>query len=174
MGGMGGKELLDPRIEAERGELLTYEDAVETMVDVAQLWRKAPDRERSWQAVRCAWPDILRHAWRRGVGGEWDEQEEDPEPTSIPLTRDQVGMMDRVGEWLLHVDEEDRRLVVVAVAYLARGSKRVPWDKVWKRLGRGKPGPDGLRKRFGGAVTAICGAVNAEKSSNIRVGDSQP
>jgi hypothetical protein len=47
-----------------------------------------------------------------------------------------------------------------ALSWLA-ADQRVPWSRLWDDAGRGRPGPDGLRKRFGMSITAIANRLNA-------------
>jgi hypothetical protein len=48
-----------------------------------------------------------------------------------------MARMVEASEWLAHVREEDRRLVVLVLVYLAKGEKKVPWLKLTRRLGVG-------------------------------------
>lgn len=168
-------EIEDPRREAEAGLLMTFDAVQERMVEAMLLWRRAPDRERGWLTVRAYWPEISRQGWRVDVDGEHDEREADekPDPRPLPLTRDEVAEMQLVGEWLGLVPEQDRKLVVYALAALASGRRRVPWLRLRRPLGV-KLGADGLRKRYGAALAGICAALNAQKTAENRPGIRQP
>jgi len=146
------------RVEAEAsksGRFYSFEMVEDRMVEALQLWRRAPDRERAWLHVKALWPDIKRHAEFVAVGGEHDRRQVVVEPKRPALTRDQVAEMVEASEWLAYVDERDRRLVVTVLALKARGITRILWSRIWERGGRGKPGPDGLRKRYSRAIADI-------------------
>lgn len=147
--------------------LITFDALEARLVDAMRLWDRAPDREAAWLHVRAYWPEIVRKGWRKGVAGEWDERSEDEEkeePRPLPLTRDEVAEMNEAGELLGLVPERDRKLVVRVLAYMARASDeeraRVPWMRIWRTTGGGKPGPDGLRRRYSRAITAMANALN--------------
>lgn len=162
MGLVGLGDGVDPRGQAERGELATFESVQERLVNGLLLWRRAPDRERGWQAVRSLWPDTKESEhWSIALGGELSSLPQDkPEPRRSALTRDEVTEMELVGEWLQLVPEQDRKLVVYALAALASGRARIPWLRLRRPLGV-KLGADGLRKRYGAAITGICAALNS-------------
>lgn len=160
---MEGRMMLDPRVEARQGGLLAFEEVERRLVDALVLWRRMPDRERGWQAVKAYWPDIMRHPGRAVIGGEHDEQPLDPQPRPLRLSRAEVAEMEEVSEWMRFVPERDRRLVALALACLADGEARVPWMRLKRAMGVAF-GADGLRKRYGAALTAICHGLNgAEK-----------
>lgn len=155
------------------GRFWTFEDVRERMVGAMECWWRMPDRERSWQHVRSAWPPIMRRVGggaldplassrfgARVVVGEVDHEEEDPQPARPSLTRREIEEAREASEWMQHVPERDRRLVSMVLASLAAGAKRVPWLSIWNELGRGRPGPDGLEKRFTRALAGIAEALN--------------
>jgi hypothetical protein len=149
------------RVQAEASEpgrvksFWTFDDVETRLAEAMRLWWQAPDRERGWQHVKAMWPEIQRHGWRVDVDGEFDERPAIEEPRPLPLTRDQVAEMIEASEWLAHAPERDRKLVAIVLVYHAKGAREVPWKRIWERLGRGKPGPDGLRKRYSRAIAAI-------------------
>lgn len=143
---------------------LSAADVEERLVEAMCLWRRAPDRERGWLNVRAYWPDIRRAEFIRIVGNELDWPEEKPEARTPPLSRAEVAAMTEASDWLALVDERDRKLVALAVSYLAKGHARVPWLRI-KRLVGVAFGADGLRKRYGRALTAIANEVNRRKSA---------
>ncbi len=136
----------------------TFETVKDALVEAAELWRRSPGGGTSPFATDGPWQQMTREAWEYDArGGDMEEAPIRP----LPLTRAQIARRDRVSEWLGHIEsEEDRRLVVVAVGYLQRGHKRVPWRKIKHRM-RIRFGEDGLRKRFERALSAICNALNA-------------
>jgi len=143
-------------VQASRGgRFYSFETVESRLVEALQLWRQAPDRERGWLHVKAMWPDILRHGWRVDVDGEFDERAAIVEPRRPALTRDQVAEMVEASDWIAHVDERDRKLVVTVLALKARGITRILWSRIWERSGRGRPGPDGLRMRYSRAIGDI-------------------
>jgi hypothetical protein len=144
------------RVEGSKaGRFFSFEDVEGRLVEALQLWRQAPDRERGWQHVKALWPDILRHGWRVDVDGEFDERAAIVEPRRPALTRGQVADMVEASDWIVHVDERDRKLVVSVLTLKARGVGNIQWTRIWERFGRGRPGPDGLRKRYSRAIGSL-------------------
>lgn len=146
------------RVETEAsgtGRFMTFAETEGRMVEAMQTWWRTPDRERGWQHVKALWPDILRFPDRYVVGGEHDERPVVTLPRRPAPTRDQIAEMIEASEWMVHVEDRDRRLVAVVLTLKAKGVKRVLWTRIWDRLGRGAPGPDGLRMRYSRAITDI-------------------
>jgi hypothetical protein len=141
----------------------------------------------TWQAVHDRLCDAMRHWWRShdndarfSLGGRissvWrsyvpDRRDlaawgalvdfEADEPSPLPLSRADIRRMNEASEWMRFVPEGDRRLVVMVLAKMAGGRhKTVPWLTIWKALGRGKPGPDGLRSRYSRAITCVANELN--------------
>lgn len=112
------------------------------------LWRRMPDRERGWLAVKAYWPEMRRH----NHFGDYADVEATPRP--LPLSRDEVARMEQASAWLTIVGERDRALVALAVSWLAGGRAQVPWRRLLRPLGVSF-GADGLRKRYGRAIQAI-------------------
>lgn len=159
----GGSLQVDPRVQASRGELVTFQTVEERMKEAVDHWGRMPDRESSWQHVKAAWPDILRHGWRVNTDGEHDEREAVQEPKRPALARYQIEAMVEASEWLRFAQERDRRLVAVVLAAKVRQGRRLKWEAIWVRLGRGAPGPDGLRMRYTRAISDIAKQLNARK-----------
>jgi len=166
-GGRVGSDYSNAARNPSSGAFMSFAAVEERLVEATCLWHRAPDRERGWLHVRAYWPEVRRSEFIRVVAGEldWPEPETDLRP--LPLTRAEVATMTEASEWLAHVPERDRRLVVAAVAYLAAGHPQVSWTKLKRRLG--VPfGADGLRMRYSRAITAIADALNnAQKSAKI-------
>jgi hypothetical protein len=142
----------------------------------------------TWQAVQDRMAEAMRHWWRShdsearfNLGGRissvWQSYFPDradltswgslvdletAEPRPLPLSRADMARMVEASEWLAHVREGDRRLVVLALVYLAKGHKRVPWLKIKRRLGVDY-GADGLRMRFSRAITDVAVVLNGGK-----------
>lgn len=150
----------------QRGRVEWSWKAVEDrMVDAMRHWWRSSDSEARYNLGgrissiwRQAWTDrldLIRH------DGLVDLKAEEPRP--LPLSRDDIARMVEASEWLRFVPDRDRRLVIVVLVKLASGHKTVPWLTIWKALGRGKPGPEGLRSRYSRAITCIANALNGEK-----------
>lgn len=148
-------------VEASKGGRFLSFDAVEDrLVGAMETWWRMPDRESGWLHVKALWPDIARQPWRVNVDGEHDEREAVVLPRRPAPTRDQIAEMVEASEWIAHAPQRDRRLVAIVLALKARGVRKVLWTKIWERLGRGRPGPDGLRKRYSRAITDIAQALS--------------
>lgn len=123
-------------------------------------WRH-PDRERGWQRLRSAWPDVVAEP------GDYDARGADgvaPVLKPASLTRLEVAEMEEAFGWLDRVKPVDRKLVGLAVAQLARGHQVVQWRRLLAPMGV-RHGADGLRKRYGRALTGICARLNARTSA---------
>jgi hypothetical protein len=142
----------------------------------------------TWQAVQERMAEAMRHWWRShdsearfNLGGRissvWQSYFPDradltlwgslvdletAEPKPLPLSRADMARMVEASEWLAHVRAGDRRLVVLVLAYLARGEKKVPWLKLKRRMGVDH-GADGLRKRYSRAITDVATVLNGGK-----------
>ena len=102
------------------------------------------------------WHLIVRDWW------DWAAHEDKPVPR-IPLSREQLKRMEEASAWLAYAPERDRKLVVLAVTALAAGRKVVPWRALLKPMQMTR-GADGLRMRYGRAVTCICNTLNAAET----------
>lgn len=139
---------------------MSFDAVEERLVEAMRCWWRMPDRERGWQRVKAIWPETKSHGWRVGVDGEHSEREADPQPRRPALTRGEIEEARQASEWMAHVPERDRRMVAMAIGALAGGARRVPWLAIWDALGRGRPGPEGLRMRYSRALTNIANALN--------------
>ncbi len=133
----------------------TFADVEARLVEAMQFqWRTEGG---TWGfASDGPWHLIVRDWW------DWAAHEERPVPR-IPLSRDQLARMEEASAWLALAPERDRKLVVLAVTALAAGRKVVPWRALLKPLGMPR-GADGLRMRYGRAITCICHALNAAET----------
>jgi hypothetical protein len=75
-----------------------------------------------------------------------------------------MARMVEASEWMRFVPEADRRLVIIVLVKLAKGNKTVPWLAIWKALGRGKPGPEGLRSPLQPGHHRVANALNGGKA----------
>ncbi|MGD9470625.1 MAG: hypothetical protein AB7G24_00840 [Novosphingobium sp.] len=147
------------RVGADR-VIWTYVDVKAALVECAVLWLRSPGGGRWPFAADGPWCLIQREAWEYDARGG-DGASADVPIRPLPLTRDQVALRDERSEWLLLIeDDADRRLVEMALIYLAKGRANVPWAKVKRRMGL-RFGVAGLKKRFAASLSAICKSLNA-------------
>lgn len=139
-----------------------HEGVEERLVDTFLAWRRTPTADARFciaGRISSLWSRVIEDRAlidRDGADGEVEA------PRPLPLSRADIARRDEASEWFAFIPERDRRLVTEVLAFRAKHEdKQVPWLKVWKRLGRGKPGPDGLRMRYSRAITAICNGLNA-------------
>lgn len=162
-----------PKLSSQSGSVVeddtafTFETVQARLVEAVRCWWRMPDRESGWHAVRAYWPEIQRMGWRVAVGGEHDEREADPQPRRPRLTRDEVGEMEAVTEWLLLVPKEDRRVVVLALLWLAKGEKRVPWTRMLEQLGLARGG-GALARRYERAIGVLALRLSGVSEARAR------
>jgi hypothetical protein len=138
---------------------LTFCDVEDRLVEAMLTCWRYPDRERGWQRIRSAWPEISRtdpgdHDARGGDGTSSDVA---LRPAS--LTRAEIAEMEEAFGWLGAISPDDRKIVGLAIVQLARGRREVSWIDMLDRVGLDR-GADGLRMRYGRTLNAICIAVN--------------
>lgn len=133
----------------------TFDEVEGRLVEALRLW---------WHVSGGWWPFASDGPWHLvAVDKSWDWDSDrwaDAPLPKLPLSREQIQRRDEASAWLTHAPERDRRLIVLAVTALAAGRKRVPWRKLLRPMGM-RRGADGLRMRYGRAVTVICEALNA-------------
>jgi hypothetical protein len=176
---------------------MTYEGRTELVDHSATLPHGGRVPIWTWQAVEDRMAEAMRHWWRSpdgearfSLGGRissiWrqaftdrmaliDQLDMEPTPpTALPLSRADVARMVEASEWMKFIPEADRRLVVLALVKKASGHDRVPWLTIWKALGRGKPGPEGLRSRYSRAITCVANALNGGNAPRQQVKPLSP
>lgn len=144
---------------------LAFSEVEDRLVEAMLTCWRTPDRERGWQRLRSAWPEISRDA----LAGDYDARGGDGRSSDVPLklasqTREEVAEMEEAFGWLNAIDPADRKLVGLAIAQLAAGKREVSWVKLLGRMGLDR-GADGLRKRYGRALHAICVAQSGGNPS---------
>lgn len=148
---------------------MTFTDVEDRLVEaMLTCWRHA-DRERGWQQLRSAWPDISRDV----LAGDYDARgglDAGDQPTLKPasLTRREVAEMEEAFGWLDAVDPADRKVIGLAVAQLASGKREISWTRMMPRLGLER-GADGLRMRYGRAIAAICERETRRNAGHLPV-----
>lgn len=144
----------------------TFDGVQERLIEALQLLARMPDRERGWLSSGTS--SLWRMVQRDLVDGAADDE---PRVRS-GLTSVEVDRMNEALAWVEQVDERDRKLVGLAVGQLARGAKRVSWRAILPQLGL-RLGADGLRMRYGRAITLICQRLNAAENRAPRVSISE-
>ena len=144
---------------------LAFDDVQDRLVEAMLTCWRYPDRERGWQTLRCAWPEISRDVW----AGDYDARGSDGTSGDVALrpasqTRAEIAEMDEAFGWLDAVAPDDRKLIGLAIRELARGRREVSWSRLKAAMGIER-GSDGLRMRYGRSIAAICAAVNGGKPS---------
>lgn len=139
----------------------TFAMVRDALVDTMLLWRRSPG-DGVWPfASDAPWHLMVRETGK----GDYDARGGDGVSSDVairplPLTREEVAARDERSAWLLHIPaEDDRRLVIMALTYLAAGRQRVPWRRIKRRL-RVPFGEYGLRRRYERALSVICQALN--------------
>lgn len=140
----------------------TFDLVREALIEAMLLWRRSPGGGR--------WPFASDGPWhlmtREQLAGDYDARggfdgSSEVSLRPLPLTREEVARMNRIGEWHLFVpDEFDRRLIGKCLAWYAKGYQQLPWRKIRGQMGVDR-GEFGLRKRFERAIGAIAVALNA-------------
>lgn len=165
-----GRVALEPSIsgrDALGSGFWDLEAVEERLVDTFIAWRRTPAADARFcigGRISSIWTRVLEERAlidRDGADGEVEA------PRPLPLSRADIARRDEASEWIAHVPLRDRRLVAEVLAFRAKHAdedKQVPWLKLWSKLGRGKPGPDGLRMRYSRALTSVCNALNASPS----------
>lgn len=144
---------------------MTFADVEDRLVEAMLTCWRYPDRERGWQRIRSAWPEISRDVF----AGDYDARGGDGSSSDVAIrpasqTRAEVAEMEEAFGWLDAIAPDDRKLVGLAIIQLARGKREVPWADLLRRMGLDR-GADGLRMRYGRALHAICVAQSGENPS---------
>lgn len=140
---------------------MSFDDVQDRLVEAMLTCWRYPDRERGWQAVRCAWPEMSREAW--------DADHDASTSADVALrvasqTREDIAEMEEAFGWLDAVAPDDRKLIGLAITELARGKREVPWRSLMPNLGV-RMGVTGVQMRYSRTITAICNAVNRTNPS---------
>jgi hypothetical protein len=146
-----------------RSGLLSFDDVQDRLVEAMLTCWRYPDRERGWQTLRSAWPEISRDVW----AGDYDARGGDGTSAALrpaSQTRVEIAEMEEAFGWLDAIAPDDRKLVGLAIRQLARGKREVSWSRLLPDMGMTR-GSDGLRMRYGRAITSICLAQNGGKPS---------
>ena len=138
----------------------TFEAVEDRLVEALMTCWRHPDRERGWQRLRSAWPDVLREV----SAGDYDARGGDHSSSDVvirpaAMTRRDTAEMEEAFGWVDRLDAGDRKLVGIVIAQLARGQREVRWRHLLRPMGL-KRGADGLRMRYSRAIASIAEALN--------------
>ncbi len=147
--------------------MLSFAEVEERLVQALLVCWRQPDRERGWLRLRAHWPDVTREL----SAGDYDARGAEHSSSDVALrpaslTRAEVGEMEEAFGWLAAVEGDDRRVIGLAIAALARGEARVPWLKLLKPMGL-KRGAEGLRKRYSRAMNRVTVAANSAETLRV-------
>ena len=156
---IGGRDDVD----SPKGQFLSFTAVEDRLVEALLTCWRYPDRERGWQTLRSAWPEISRDVW----AGDYDARGGDG--TSAVLrpaaqTRAEISEMEEAFGWLDGVAPDDRKLIGLAIVQLAQGKREVSWIELMRKMGV-KRGADGLRMRYSRAITMIAQAQSRRSPS---------
>jgi len=146
-------------------DFLSFDDVQDRLVEAMLTCWRYPDRERGWQTLRCAWPEISRDV----LAGDYDADGRDVISTdgafrAASQTREDIAEMEEAFGWLDSVAPDDRKLIGLAIRELASGKREVPWRSLMPKLGV-RMGVTGVQMRYSRTITAICNAVNRTNPS---------
>ena len=146
-------------LKIKEAELLTFDEVEGRLVEAMRLCWQLPDRERGWMRLRAYWPDVSAEPGDYDArGGHHRSSDVALRPASV--SRNQLAAMEEAFGWLDAVATEDRKLIGLAITALARGESRVPWRQLLAPMGLQR-GADGLRMRYGRAVSNIVARLNS-------------
>lgn len=149
---MGGR--IDPDASG-RGSLLSFE-LMEGVLVTAFILHLRLERGKYPFASDGPWSLILKKDQDTYTGGN----KSPGRMPRLPLSNDDLALIETARRWLLLVDaDEDRKLIVEAVGAMARRGGRPPWASIRKALGLAITG-EGVAGRYGKAMTALCMRIN--------------
>jgi len=162
--------------QSREDEFWTFAAVEERLIETMLLWRRSPGSGRWPFAGDAPW-QLMTRATRIEEGGfkgrelQLRMQAEDVEEAkanegrerSGPLTREDVARRDETSDWLRHVPEDDRRLVILVLVRRAAGVKRIDWARIKRELSAGIE-HKGLYRRYSRAIAGIAAALNSGNS----------
>lgn len=139
----------------------TFEAVQDRLVEAMDVLWRSGDRERGW--LRGSTLPI----WREVVSDLVEASPDDRAIVTCALTRAEVARADEAMGWVAAwVPAGDTRKVVgLALSWLAAGNSAMRWPEVWRRAGGQASGwtTEGLRKRYARALAGIAEQLNARK-----------
>lgn len=148
----GGRVDLRPSGDGRVDFHWTFDAVQERFVEAMQFW---------WRVEGGSWPFAGDGPWHL-IERDWADLNTDvaegrpiaPVLKPVPMSLDEIARRDQATEWFLLIQERDRQLVQIAVAYLARGAAQVPWTKVRRKM-RVENGTRALGMRYSRAITSV-------------------
>jgi hypothetical protein len=159
--GSGDGSLPSDVVEQLERELATFEMVEERLVEAWGLMMRLPDRERGWQRLAAAWPDVRRH----NSFGDYGDMEPDARPKQPGLRSVEVDRMEEALGWVDWVPPQHRTLIGVVLAQLQRAD-RPEWEWIAARI-EGRPEPDACRMRYNRSITRICERLNGAEIRGV-------
>lgn len=165
MADLRGERAESDRLASALG-LWSFDLVSERLVEAMSLWQRAPGKVGPGSGSPFARDIpaelITREAWLGDYDARGGDLDAAPMRTAA-MSRSEIEARDQASDWLAYVSADDRKLVLICLAHLARGAARVPWRKVKAQMGI-KRGAGGLERRYSQAITAICEALNNRRA----------
>ncbi len=144
----------------------SFTDVEDRLVEALLTCWRQPDRERGWQSARASdgpWHLVMAEPGDYDArGGDGTSSDVAIRPAS--LTRREIAEMEEAFGWVGMLPADDRKVLALAIAELARGRREVSWLRMLAPLGLTR-GAEGLRKRYTRSINAICIAKNGGNPS---------
>lgn len=146
--------------------LWTYEAVEARLVEAMWVSRRMPNHGAGWQHVKAYWPD-MRDADIFDYGGEGIDGVSHVRIRPPRLSGHAIDAAQEAVGWLgRFLDEDARRLVVLAAGWMASG-RRVGWTRVGRILALGVK-PDAVEVRYIKAVALIACGLNGKGEASWR------
>ncbi|GAB5481255.1 MAG: hypothetical protein Pars92KO_10120 [Parasphingorhabdus sp.] len=144
--------------------LWTFDMVQDRMVEAVRTWWRTPGRVGPSKGSPFASDIPAELIVREANMGDYDERGYLGTSSDVPLrpaamTRADVDARDVASDWMAFVPESDRRLVSLALVYLARGRASVPWMQLKRDMGIAV-GAGGLQRRYEKAIGSVAKALN--------------
>lgn len=130
----------------------TFALVEERLVEAWRFLQRLPDREAGWLRTN------VMSLWREVVPDRLERFEEAPRPR-MGLRTAEVDRMNDTLAWLDHTRPADRKLIGLALRFLATEQASVEWVRIKRDLGWDGT-PDALRMRYSRAITRIAHVLN--------------
>lgn len=154
-------------IDTPDAEMWTYEMVETRLVEALLCARRVSDREAGWLRLRAWWPDVVRATWLGDYGGDGVDGASAVRVRPLPLTREQIAQMRETEGWLgRYLDEDARRLVLLALGFLAAG-RRIGWLRIG-RATRVRVSAEALRRRYIEALARIACGLACKGEASVR------
>lgn len=137
---------------------LSVADLEARLVDAVLVWRRIEGGRWPF-AGDGPWSLVVKDRARDWDFAEWLEAKAE-RGARVPVGREDLARAEAAIGWLALVPEDqDRRLVLLAVKALAGGRAQVPWRALLAKMGM-TLGAYGLQRRYERVMGRLCVAVN--------------